>query len=104
MVDPMTVNYNLTKMASSTHLVDFISTVNQYSEGILFGILIIGIFLIITLALSRFGFDYAFITAGFICFILSGFLALAKLLTFIYPITFLVITMLVAFYLFATKS
>ena len=100
----MTVNYNLTKMASGSHMVDFVSTINQYSGGSMFQLLIVGIFAIILLALSRFGFDNAFATASFICFILSAFLALAKLLEFYYPLAFLIFTMLAALYLYATRG
>ena len=104
MVDPMTINYNLTKMADSTSVVNFVSTVNQYSGGTIFHIFIVGIFVIILLALSRFGFDNAFATASFICFVLSAFLALAKLVEIYFPLVFLIFTMLAALYLYSTRG
>jgi hypothetical protein len=101
----MTINYNLTKLIdNSTDVSSLAMNINQFSDGILFQLLIIGIFMIILLAMSRYGIDYAFATASFLCFILASFLMLAKLIVIIYPIGFLMMTVLAALWLYSTQG
>jgi len=94
--------YNLTGLKSSTNLIEVFSFANDTVEGLLFQLLIIGIFFVMLMALKKWDFEKALVSSGFVCFILSMLMVYSGFLNFYFPLTFLLITSLTGFYIYVT--
>ena len=94
--------YNLTGLTNSTNLVELFTFANTTVDGLLFGLLIIGIFLVMLMAMKQWELEKALVSSSFVCFILSSIMFYAGWLHIMYPLTFLIITSLVGFYIYVT--
>jgi len=95
--------YNLTNLTSSENIVDLAEFSNEVTGGQFFGFVMVGIFFIMLLMFRKWDFENSIMTSGFICFLLSSFLVAAKLISFIYPLVFLILTGLTVLYAYTTK-
>ncbi len=96
--------YNLTNLSKVGDMGDLLKYANEATNvgngGQLFGIMLIALFFIMVMVLKRWEFDKALLTSSFACLILGIILSYGKLLPFYFPIIFLTITALTAFYMF----
>jgi hypothetical protein len=95
--------YNLTSFMQSETMSDVALAANELTNFRLFGFFIVAVFLVLLLALKRYDFDDAIITSSFICFLLSGFLAMAEIVNFLFPLFFIMVLSLMLFVKWMTK-
>lgn len=95
--------YNLTTLQNSVGFVDLVSYANESSAYTLTGGLMIAVFFVSLLLMIRWGFDNALLTSGFICFVLSGFLTYADVLSIYFTLVFLAITAFTGLWVYTTK-
>jgi hypothetical protein len=94
------MTYNLTGLYASDSIFDLFTYANEQTSGILFGLFMVSIFLIMTFAFIKFGFEKALLVSSFISFVLSSILSFSGFLTIYYPIAFLAITAFIGLYVF----
>ena len=95
--------YNMTTLQNADTILKLITYANDSSEQILMGLLMIGIFFILLMALKRWDFDDGLVISSFVCFILSSLLTYAKLLNIIFPLAFLALAGFTAFWIYTVK-
>lgn len=86
------MTYNMTQLQMADTFYGIAKYANDSTNGVLFGLMIIAIFFVLIMLLKRYDFDDAFLVSSFISFILSIFLVYAKLLNFMVPLVFLILT------------
>ena len=82
---------NISNLSTINSLYTLASFSNSASNGVLFGFLLIGIFIIITVKTLRNGVERAVAASAFACFILSLPLFYLSLVQLAYPVIFAVI-------------
>ena len=96
--------YNMTNLSNVAGVGDLMIYANNSvvlnGAGVLFGIMLLAFFFIMLMTLKRWDFDKALLSSSFACFILALVLNYGHLLNFIFPILFLVVLALTAFYMF----
>ena len=97
--------YNLTNLSKVGDIGDLLVYANDAVKAgnaniQLFGIMLLAFFFIMLMVLKRWDFDRALLSSSFACFILSLILAYGHLVTFIYPILFMVTLAFTGFYMY----
>lgn len=95
--------YNITELGLVNNVKDLFMVTNTATGDILFGMFMIVISFTL-FYMMRGEFIDKLLTMSFICFILSSFLVYAEILSLMYPLTYLIITIICVWYLSATKS
>ena len=95
--------YNLTALQDATTPVEVITVANDFSGGVLVGGLVIAVFFIGLLAMKKYDFEAGLAVSSFGTFLISGMLAYANLLNFIFPLIFLAITAFTGLYIYASR-
>jgi len=80
---------NLTDLTNINGIGDVAQVAQTHTGGLFFGIIIIGIFFILTIRLSHRGIEKAIAASAYVCLLLSGTLVYYNYLQLIYPIIFL---------------
>jgi len=71
---------------------------NTSTDGMLFGLFMISIFFVMIMSLKQYEIPNAILASSFMCFILSSLLTYAQVLNLLYPLMFLGVAALTAFY------
>ena len=95
--------YNLTTLQNASNVAEIVEFTNTNTDGMLMGLAIISIFFIMLMVLKRWEFDDALLSSSFVCFVLSLILSFGQWISFMYPLTFLILSAFTAFYVFVTK-
>lgn len=98
------MTYNLTNLTNSDNIWGLFNYANQSTNSLLVGLFIIAIFFILLMALRQYTFIKAAFASSFISFILSMLLTYSKLLNFVYPLTFFILTACIAFYVYVVDN
>ena len=96
--------YNLTNLTLSVSPVDLITFANKVSGEVLFGGLMVAIFIVLLFGLKRYDFGTSFLASSFACMILSTIGATTGMLTIMFPLAFLLMTAFSGLYLFIKKD
>lgn len=83
---------NMTALQAATTIPDLANVANDSTNGILFGMFMIGVFFIMLFVLKKYGFAEAFVSSSFSCFLLSAILAYGAFINLIFPLSFLAMT------------
>lgn len=100
--------YNITALSNVDNLAELFLYANNSTgaatgEGILFGLISIALFFIMLFVLKRWEFDKALLTSSFSMFILTLILSFAKLVTFYFPLAFLIIMAFTGMYMYISE-
>lgn len=95
--------HNITLLKTSTNTAELFSYANFASDYTLFGALMIGIFFIMLYILKKWPFEQGFVVSCLACFLLSSFLTYIKLLNFMFPLVFLILTGLSVLFIFVVR-
>jgi len=98
------MTYNMTELHNADTIFKAFNAANIYSEGNLFGLLIVAIFFVILMVQKKGAFVKRISLASYLCFILSGFLAYSSLIPIIYPLTFLIMAAVSTFIIAITNN
>lgn len=86
------MTYNLTILQESFTVSSIVTTANSYTDGLFFGLIMLGVFFIsLIMSKTRASFPNAIIASSAFCFVLSLVLTRGGLLNFAYPVGFLII-------------
>jgi hypothetical protein len=96
--------YDLTALKTASTFGDVLITLNDATEGTLFGLAVVAIFFIMLFVMKRFEFQNGLLTAATICFIISAILVYGKFINFLYPLAFLIITALTGLYVWMNND
>lgn len=97
------MTYNLTQLQESATVAGLVTTANDYTGGLLLGLLILAIFFIMIMALKKWSFEDALLSSSFTCFVLSGILASVELLNPFWAYAFLALLAFTGFYMWVAK-
>jgi len=97
------MSYNITQLQASTTIIKLVVYANDAVDGLLLGLFIIAIFFVLLMVMKKYEFDFVLFTSSWISFVLSSILVYAKLLNFIFPLSFLALAAFTGFYLFVVK-
>lgn len=97
------MSYNLTTLTNGTTMLDIATYANNSTDGVLFGFFIMALFIIMILSLKRYDFVHSLFSSSFVCFIIAAIGTYGNLLNIIYPLLFLTITALSAFYIYVVQ-
>ena len=96
--------YNLSKIQEALTVSDVATAANEYSQGVLYGFFMIGIFIVFLMAFKfRNDFDESLLVSSFICFVISGIATYGGFLNIIFPLTFLILTVMTGFWVWVTR-
>lgn len=90
--------YNLTQLFNANSSLMLYEYANDSTGGVLSGLFAIGLFVVMLMIMKKYDFVDALLASSFIAFVISEFMAFAKLLNFWYPLSFLILTALTALY------
>jgi len=90
--------YNITQLQEQNTIWGLFNYANSVANDLLFGMLMLSVFFVMVMVLKKYEIPTAILTSSFMCFILSGILTYAQLLNLIFPLMFLIIATLTAFY------
>ena len=94
---------NMTLLQEAVSITDLAVVANDSTNGILFGMFMMGVFFIMLFVLKRYGFAEAFVSSSFCCFIMTVILAYGNFVNLIFPLTFLAATAFGALYLYMQR-
>ena len=94
---------NITELQTSEGIADIVSFANNGTGGVFLSFFVFAIFIIIILALKRYGFEQALLVAAWVSFMISLFFYVGSMVNLFIPLTFLIIGALTAFYVWATS-
>jgi len=98
------MTYNVSGLYNATSISDITLYANSSTSGVLFGFFMIGIFFVMMFSLKRWEFDDALLSSSFSCFLLSSVLAYGGYLNVVFPLAFLAMMALTAFYSYVVKQ
>ena len=83
--------WNLTNLTTDPTVATTFAAANSYAKDSLFGFLCLALFFVLLMALKKWEFSAALITAGWVSFVLSAILAYGGWVNIIYPLGFLAV-------------
>ena len=95
--------YNITPLQNGS-IGSILTVISTSTNGMFLGMTTIAFYFIFILAFRKFGILESILTSSFLMFILSGLLAYAGYLNFIFVVMYLVIMALVGLYMFMSQS
>jgi len=98
------INYNLTNLTSVETILDIAKFSNEATNDAFWSMAMIAIFFILFLMMQRNGFLNGLMTSSFISLILSTLLVGAKLINFMFPLAFLILTGLTLLFSYTAKK
>lgn len=97
------MTYNMTELQAAETVSDLAFYANSSVDGVLFGFFSIAIFFVILMALKRWDFEDALLTASFLSFMISGIAAFGGFIHIIFPLAYLVMTAFAGLWVYITK-
>lgn len=91
------MSYNMTQLQNADTFFGIVQYANASTNGVLMGLMMVAVFFVLLMLMKRYDFEVDLLVSSFISFILSLILVYAKLLNFMFPLTFLIIAALTFF-------
>lgn len=96
--------YNITRLVNAESVSDIVIFANESTGDLLFGLFILALFFIMMMVMRKYEFTNTLLVSSFSCFVLSAILSYGGLLNILFPIGFITIMALTAFYMVMVKK